>query len=76
MDAERHHTALKLVSGREMPWEVLGPAPFLLMAEQQAPSHNQLPHLQRSSSFLNLLNPRFPGNGCVAWHVQLRMRCR
>lgn len=72
-DAEQHCNAMQLVSGREVPWEVLGPVLFLLMAEQQAPWHNQLPQLHRSSSFLSLLNPRFPGNGCVAWHLQFRM---
>lgn len=73
MDAERHYSAMQLVSGREAPWEVLGPALFLLIAKPQASWHNQLPHLHRSSTFLNLLNPGFPGNGCVAWHLQLRM---
>lgn len=74
-EAEIHQNAMQLVSVREVPWEVLGPVPFPLMAKQQAPWHNQLPHLHRSSSFLNLLNPRFPGNGCVAQHLQLTMRC-
>lgn len=71
MDAERHHRAIQLVRSRETPcdcWVCSFPSDGKIAS-------SLLPHLHRSSSFLKLLKPRFPGNGCVAWHLQLRMRC-